>query len=436
MNEVVIFWFRRDLRLSDNAGLHAALLSGKPVLPVFIFDKNILSGLDEKHDRRVDFIFQAVQDLSEQLRSFNSGICIKYGTPDQIFSQLTVQFNIHAIYCNRDYEPYARKRDEQIEQLVTAQGIEFRSFKDQLIFEPGEILKADQTPYTVYTPYANNWKKKFTDKHVAAFSSVSNPNYFTQVPSNDIYSLEELGFFSTDLTYSKPEIPYSIIANYDKTRNFPALKGTSDLSVHLRFGTVSIRQLVSVALETNETWLGELIWREFFMGILYFFPRVTDQCFKPAYEGIRWRNNEEEFERWCSGTTGYPIVDAGMRELRSTGRMHNRVRMITASFLTKHLLIDWRWGEAWFASQLLDYDQAANNGNWQWAAGCGCDAAPYFRIFNPYEQTKKFDKGLEYCRKWIPDLNEVSYPPPVVDHSFARQRALDTYKHGIESGKS
>lgn len=435
MTEKILFWFRRDLRLTDNTGLYEALKKGLPVIPLFIFDYQILNQLESKNDRRVDFIFSALQVINKQLEKFGSSICIKAGEPLQVIKQLVESENITAVYANRDYEPYARQRDTEIQQLLHSKAINFLLFKDQVVFEPQEILKADQSPYTIYTPYSKLWKKTLTADQLIHYSSETFTNYSREIPENTVNSLSDIGFSVTDLKFTMPEIRYGILQQYHATRDFPGLEGTSGLSTDLRFGTISIRRLVKIALETNETWLGELIWREFFMMILYFFPKVTVKSFKPAYDFIQWRNNEQEFERWCSGNTGYPIVDAGMRELLATGTMHNRVRMITASFLTKHLLIDWRWGEAWFASKLLDFDLAANNGNWQWAAGCGCDAAPYFRIFNPYEQTKKFDPRLEYVGRWIPKLETASYPAPIVEHKFARQRALENYKVGLENAK-
>ncbi len=431
--EKVIFWFRRDLRLTDNAGLYAALTSGHPVIALFIFDSEILSRLEDKDDRRVDFIFQALQTLSKQLESKGSRLIIRHGKPLDVIREITELVPISAVYTNRDYEPYARSRDAAVESMLKKTGIAFQTFKDQLIFEPGEVVKPDGKPYSVYTPYAKLWKSLLNLQPPPGFPSEHENRYATDITLQSVSTLAEIGFQPSGLRFPPMEVSTEVIRTYHATRDFPAIEGTTRLSAHLRFGTVSIRKLVRIALVENETWLGELIWREFFMTILYYYPQVTGRSFKPAYDSIRWRNNEEEFERWCQGTTGYPIVDAGMRELLATGHMHNRVRMIVASFLTKHLLIDWRWGEAWFARQLLDFDLSANNGNWQWAAGCGCDAAPYFRIFNPYEQTKKFDSRLEYIGKWVPEFQQFSYPAPLVDHSMARLRALDAYKQGLEA---
>lgn len=422
---VAIFWFRRDLRLDDNTGLHHALQCGLPVLPLFIFDSDILSLLDDKHDKRVDFIHQALAPVDAKLKSMGSSLCVKAGRPIDVFEKLCAEYDIKAVFTNRDYEPYALERDSGVQTLLRNKGIDFRTFKDQIIFEHDEILKSNGEPYTVFTPYSKAWKQKLATNQHHPYPSEASRNYLqfsTRMPE-----LEEIGFFKTNLIFNPPAIDTDLILDYDKTRNFPALKGTSELSVHLRFGTVSIRRLVEIAVKTNETWLNELIWREFFKSILMHFPHVATRSFKQKYDEIQWRNNETEFACWCEGRTGYPIVDAGMRQLNETGWMHNRLRMITASFLTKHLLVDWRWGEAYFATKLLDYDLSANNGNWQWAAGCGCDAAPYFRIFNPAEQTKKFDPELKYVRRWVTDLDTFEYPQPIVEHTFARNRALNTF---------
>jgi deoxyribodipyrimidine photo-lyase len=423
--QVTVFWFRRDLRLEDNAGLYAALQTGLPVLPLFIFDTEILSQLADKHDKRVDFIHEALAAIDTQLKTIGSSLCIKYGKPVDIFEKLCTEYEIKSVFANRDYEPYALTRDSGVETLLLNKGVDFLTFKDQVIFEHDEILKSNGEPYTVFTPYSKAWKQRLDANHYRPYPSESGQNYLQF--SARFPKIEEFGFFKTNIVFSAPTIETPLISDYDKTRNFPSLKGTSELSTHLRFGTVSIRRLAAIALKTNETWLNELIWREFFKSILMHFPYVANGAFKRKFEDIPWRNNENEFARWCEGQTGYPIVDAGMRQLNETGWMHNRVRMITASFLTKHLLIDWRWGEAYFATKLLDYDLSANNGNWQWAAGCGCDAAPYFRIFNPAEQTKKFDPDLLYIRRWIPELDSFEYPQPMVEHTFARNRALNTF---------
>ncbi|WP_419870369.1 cryptochrome/photolyase family protein [Chryseobacterium sp. CT-SW4] len=425
MDKVNIFWFRRDLRLEDNTGLCHALDSGLKVIPVFIFDTEILDRLRNKSDRRVDYIHQALQRIHKELKKHNSGLYVYYGSPLEAFQKIIRDFNVNNVFCNRDYEPQAIQRDRKIADFLLDQHIQLKDFKDQVIFEKNNIVKNDLSPYTVFTPYSKKWKE-----HLENIESVTaNWTRFGHYNgASEIIPLKEIGFEKTDLKFIEPELNSDIIDSYGKYRDFPAMDHTTHLGTALRFGTVSIRKCVQYAVKHNEVWLNELIWREFFMQILYHFPNVVHQCFKKKYENIAWRNNENEFKAWCEGKTGYPIVDAGMRQLNETGLMHNRVRMITASFLTKHLLIDWRWGEAYFAEKLLDYDLAANNGNWQWAAGCGCDAAPYFRIFNPYEQTKKFDKDSQYIRKWLPeDYREE----PIVEPTKARERALNAYKHAL-----
>ena len=426
---VVIFWFRRDLRLEDNAGLHHALSSGFPVLPVFIFDSDILDQLSDKSDRRVDYFHQALSSMNEELKIQDSGLQTYYGKPLEIFKAISEEFSVKAVYCNKDYEPYAIKRDNKIKKWLHENGIEFHDYKDQVIFEKSDIVKNDGSPYTVYTPYSKKWKEQLQPDDYAFYKTPF--KNFLKFSARKIHSLESIGFRKIDLHFIKPELDQQIIDNYDQLRDFPAMDHTTHLGIALRFGTISIRRCVSFAIQHNQTWLNELIWRDFFMQILYHFSKVVTNSFKVKYDAIEWRNNEEELKRWCDGETGYPIVDAGMKQLNQTGFMHNRVRMITASFLCKHLLIDWRWGEAYFAEKLLDYDLSANNGNWQWAAGCGCDAAPYFRIFNPVLQTKKFDKNLEYIRKWNPDYEKL-LNDPVVDHEFARKRALDTYGKALK----
>ncbi len=430
---VTLFWFRRDLRLTDNAGLYHALSKHTNVLPIFIFDKAILDKLEDKADRRVEFIHNHITKLSNELKSLGSSLQIFYSTPEQVFAELQQQYRVEAVYTNEDYEPYARQRDEEIKRLVENANAPFLSFKDQVIFEKDEILKDDGKPYTVYTPFSRKWKEKLNSFYTKPYPTEKYFTNFLQVDSPfTIPSLESMGFVATGEPFPSSVPDKDIVQHYHDTRNLPATAGTTRISVHLRFGTVSIRQLVSFAKEHNQTWLSELIWREFFMTILWHFPNVVGHAFKPQYDKIQWVNNHEHFAAWCEGRTGYPIVDAGMRELNETGFMHNRVRMIVASFLTKHLLIDWRWGEAYFAKKLLDFELSANNGNWQWAAGCGCDAAPYFRVFSPQLQTEKFDPKLEYVRRWVPEFDEpFVYPKPIVDHTWARNRALEVYKRGL-----
>lgn len=427
-----IFWFRRDLRLHDNAGLYHALKDGNPVLPIFIFDRNILDELEDKNDRRVEFIHLALQDIQQQLVKMGSSLDVLYGTPPEVYNDLLNEFNIEKVFANHDYEPYAKQRDAAIEKLLKEHGTGFHTFKDQVILEKDEVLKDDGKPYTVFTPYSRKWKAVLTDFHLKPYPNMKYFGNFYKWPKHEIISLAEMGFIAAGQPFPGKEWLGQIIRNYKEQRDIPSIQGTSKLSVHLRFGTISIRVLAAEAGALNETFLNELIWRDFYHMILWHFPKVVGHAFKAEYDLIKWRNNEKEFAAWCNGQTGYPIVDAGMRELNTTGFMHNRVRMIVASFLTKHLLIDWRWGEAYFAKKLLDFDLAANNGGWQWAAGSGCDAAPYFRVFNPYLQTQKFDPELKYIRKWIPELDELTYPQPIVNHEAARKRCLEVYAAALK----
>jgi deoxyribodipyrimidine photo-lyase len=432
--QVNVFWFRRDLRLNDNTGLFHALKSGRPVLPVFIFDREILDKLEDKVDRRVEFIHAALMEMQHKLEVLGAGMYICQGKPLEVFEQLVQDFDIEKVFTNHDYDPYAIKRDQVVNELLVKHGISFQSFKDQVIFEKSEVVKDDGKPYTVFTPYSRKWKAVLESKPIQAYPSQNLLDSFTPLSNKKIPSLHDLGFKAKGQLFPSASVRTELIKKYTEQRNFPSLPGTSRLGVHLRFGTISIRELAKMAMGLNDTFLNELIWRDFYHMILSHFPQVGEgKAFKPIYDLIQWRNNETEFEQWCNGQTGYPIVDAGMRELNETGFMHNRVRMITASFLTKHLLIDWRWGEAYFAAKLLDFDLAANNGGWQWAAGSGCDAAPYFRIFNPALQTEKFDKQGLYIRKWVPDFQELTYPRPIVQHEFARKRCLETYAAVLKS---
>lgn len=432
MDKISIFWFRRDLRLKDNHGLYQALESGKKVLPIFIFDEDILDLLENKSDKRVDFIVHALQTLNSFLKSKNKGIKIFKGKPFEIYKKLTEKYEIEAVYCNEDYEPYAIKRDQEIADFLASKNINFHKFKDQVIFHKDEIVKADKKPYTVYTPYSKLWLNEFQKVDLQGFPSEKKLDNLLEIPFEEL-KIEDIGFQKTDLTFEIPEADLHIIKTYEETRNFPAVKGTTQLGVHLRFGTISVRKLTKIAKENNLTFLKELIWREFFMQILYHFPKVVNHSFKSKYDAIPWENNPEFLEKWKAGKTGFPIVDAGMRELNATGFMHNRVRMITASFLIKHLLTDWRIGEAYFAEKLMDYDLSANNGNWQWCASSGCDAAPYFRIFNPDEQQKKFDPDFKYIKKWIPEFGTKYYPKPIVEHKKAREKVLKVYKEALDN---
>ena len=431
MDKISIFWFRRDLRLHDNVALFNALKSGEKVLPIFIFDTSILDKLP-KNDARVSFIIKELRSMNEHLKSFDASIDILHGKPIEVFESLIKKYQIASVFTNQDYEPYAIRRDQEILELLKPENINFNSFKDQVIFEKNEITKKDGNPYVVYTPYSKKW--------VEAYEQINHTHYTSEDLLSQLYTqskakeltLEELGFEETNTPIKNYIFNSRIINEYEETRNFPALDNTSKLGPHLRFGTVSVRQMVSRAEEQeNKTFLKELIWREFFMQILWHFPHTHKDSFKPKYDRIVWRNNEDDFKKWCNGTTGYPMVDAGMRQLNNTGFMHNRVRMLVGSFLCKHLLIDWRWGEVYFAEKLHDYEMSSNVGNWQWVAGTGVDASPYFRIFNPTSQIKKFDKDFSYIRKWVPDFQELTYPSPMVDHKFARERCLKTYKEAL-----
>jgi deoxyribodipyrimidine photo-lyase len=426
---VNIFWFRRDLRLHDNHGLFQALRSGRPLVPIFIFDRSILDRLEDCDDRRVEFIYRSLEEMQSVLAAMGSTLDARYGRPADVFQQLMADYDIAEVYANHDYEPYARQRDEAISSLLRQGGAVLNTFKDQVIYEKSEVVKDDGLPYTVFTPYSRKWKAMQPSLDFASFDTESHFSAFHRQLLKPLPAMGEMGFERSNMVFPAKEVRDELIRQYADRRDFPAIPGTSRMSVHLRFGTISIRELATRAARLNEKYLNELIWREFYQMILWHYPRLADgKCFKPEYEDIPWRNNEEEFSRWCAGTTGYPIVDAGMRELNETGYMHNRVRMVVASFLSKHLLIDWRWGEAYFARKLLDFDLASNNGGWQWAAGCGCDAAPYFRIFNPMLQTQKFDGKHEYIRRWVPEFEELTYPRPIVDHDFARKRCLQAYK--------
>lgn len=426
-----IFWYRRDLRIYDNHALHEALKAPGTVLPIFIFDKNILEQL-ENDDSRVTFIASLLSDINAELNKHQRSLAVFFDTPENVFAQLISEQSVEAVYTNHDYEPYAIKRDKEIKEFLGSKGVGFKTFKDQVIFETNEVVKDNGQPYVVYTPYSRRWLEKFEKTGL--------PEYKIELIADKLQKhnypflgLKDIGFFESEIKPPSYNVSAARIDKYEDTRNFPAINGTSMISPYLRFGVLSIREMVSKAKNSeNITFLKELIWREFFMQILWHFPHTVNKAFKPEYDKIKWRYNEEEFEKWCKGKTGYPIVDAGMRELNTTGHMHNRVRMVVASFLCKHLLIDWRWGEAYFAKKLLDYEMSSNIGNWQWAAGSGVDAAPYFRVFNPTEQVKKFDKDLKYIRKWVPELETLSYTP-IVEHKQARERALAVYKEGLNS---
>ena len=430
---MILFWFRRDLRIGDNVGLYNALNSGKKVLPVFVFDKNILKKIP-KSDARIDFIYKNLQKMQLEFYKYGSSILVAKGNPIELIPKWCEKYKIESVYANEDYEPYARKRDLEVSEKLSDNCVKFKSFKDQVIFAPNEVLKKDGTPYKVYTPFSKLWISKLESEHIKEYSTINLLNNLHKIPLPNIPTLEEIGFIKSEIKPIEPTYSSDLIDKYDSVRNYPSINGTSRIGVHLRFGTISIRKMVSKAKKSViNTFLKELIWREFFMHILWHFPKTIHSSFKPQYDKIKWINNKNDYKRWCDGMTGFPLVDAGMRELNKTGFMHNRIRMLTGSFLCKHLLIDWRWGEAYFAEKLLDYEQSSNVGNWQWVAGCGVDAAPYFRVFNPTEQVKKFDKKHEYIRKWVPEYESPEYPEPIIDHKFARSRCLDTYKAGLKT---
>ena len=430
MQKISVFWFRRDLRLTDNTALKMALESGHPVLPIFIFDTEILGELPE-NDARVSFIHQILNSIHLKFLERKSGLRVFHSSPLEAFQTLFNEYQVHSVFVNRDYEPYARQRDAEIEAFAGSRRASFLSFKDQVVFHENDVLKPDGKPYTVFTPYSKKWLQLFAQEFRGP---VEMPGFEKLLTTETKFpTLEEIGFKNSEITVKNFNL--SQLDHYSDVRNLPSVDATSYLSPHLRFGTIGIRELISQLKPRHESFLNELIWREFFMQILFHFPKVVHENFHNKYNGIEWRNNANEFALWCEGKTGYPMVDAGMRQLNATGYMHNRVRMVVASFLCKHLLIDWRWGENYFAQKLLDFELSANNGNWQWAAGTGCDAAPYFRVFNPTEQQKKFDEKFIYIRRWIPEFDDFQYPKPMVDHKMARERALDTYKTGLLKGQ-
>ena len=425
---LAIFWFRRDLRLHDNHGLYRVLQDHNRVLPLFIFDKRILERLEDPEDPRVSFIHKTLTQCHGELERMGSGLLTFHSTPEQVFEQLAKTYNLAAVYTNEDYEPYPRKRDQRVEELLTGRGIAFHRFKDQCIFAKNEVLTGSGQPYSVFTPYKRRWLERLTQEHLASYRSEALQNHFAKITTSGVIPLAEMGFKPSPLPIPEAAIERHDLSLYDQLRDDPARDATSHLGIHLRFGTRSIREIAGEARELNQTWLSQLIWRDFYMQILWHHPRVVNRAFREKYDHIQWRDAPADFERWCAGLTGYPIVDAGMRQLAQTGYMHNRVRMITASFLCKHLLIDWRKGERYLAAKLRDYDLAANNGNWQWAAGTGCDAAPYFRVFNPWRQTERFDPEETYIRRWLPEYGSAAYPQPMVDHKAARERAIRVYK--------
>lgn len=433
MHKISIFWHRRDLRIEDNAGLYKALTTRDNVVPLFIYDDDILSRL-EQDDVRIPFIQGRIEALADAYKDLGVSMLIRKGSPVEVWRELLMDFEIEAVYTNRDYEPNAIARDKAVFELLDKHDIPFQGSKDHVIFEKNEVVKADGSPYLVFTPYSKSWLTKLNDFYLKSYPVEKyQSNFSTVLIQNHRYSLGELGFTKAEaLAIPSDDFPTEIISTYDTTRDFPAQKGTTKLSVHLRFGTISIRKLARTAQGLNDVYLKELIWRDFYQMILFHFPDCPDKAIRPEYDKIEWEHNDAHFEAWCQGKTGYPMVDAGMRELNATGYMHNRVRMVVASFLTKHLLIDWRLGERYFAEKLLDYDLAANVGGWQWAAGSGCDAAPYFRIFNPESQMQKFDPELKYIKRWVPEYGTSKYPKPIVDHKEARDRALSRYAKALK----
>lgn len=433
MEKITLFWFRRDLRIEDNCGLFHALNGKNKVLPIFIFDKEILKKLP-KQDARLEMILMSLNTIDLAMKAKKCSVGKFHGTPKAIFIELIKKWRVEKVICNEDYEPYATNRDAEIRGLLEREGVAFEMHKDQVIFAKDEIVKKDGSPYKVYTPFSRKWLERFEDNELKTYPSETLLGNLISDESLPKINLTDLGFDKSTIVEPKYSFDNKIIDEYEETRNFPSLDSTSRLGSYLRFGIVSVRFLVQkAASRSNNIFLKELIWREFFMQILWHFPHTSHKSFKPQYDRIEWLNNPTDFEKWCKGDTGYPLVDAGMRQLNQTGFMHNRVRMLVGSFLCKHLLIDWRWGEAYFAEKLLDYEMSSNIGNWQWVAGCGVDAAPYFRIFNPSEQVKKFDKELRYIQKWVPNFQEIDYPAPMVDHKKARERCLMVYKTALST---
>ena len=429
--KTAIFWHRRDIRIDDNAGLQKALIASTRVIPVFIFDSEIIDKLP-KNDARISFIHSEITELKKVYQSLGSDLIVEYGDPKLVIPKLAQEQNVDAVYTNRDYEPYARSRDAYLFTKLKELNVSFIGAKDHVVFEKEEVLKADGLPYTVFTPYSRKWKSHFQENYVASYPSENHTDSLLKFEQNEeLISLKDMGFIKSQMKFPKRSVEQQKISHYQEKRNFPSENGTTLISVHLRFGTISIRSLVNKSLKLSETYLNELIWRDFYQMILFHFPHSAENSFRKQYDLIEWEKNMENFELWCQGKTGYPMVDAGMRELNATGFMHNRVRMVVASFFTKHLLLDWRLGAAYFAEKLLDFELASNTGGWQWAAGCGCDAAPYFRIFNPTAQQHKFDKDFNYIKKWISEFATDKYPEPIVEHKFARERALHRYKKGL-----
>jgi deoxyribodipyrimidine photo-lyase len=428
----VLFWHRRDLRIDDNAGLYHALKEGE-VQPVFIFDNHILSKLPA-NDQRVIFIHQEIERIQSEYKALGSSLLICYGNPVELIPKLAIDTGSNLVYTNRDYEPYARERDKVIFDQLKRHGIDFKGAKDHVIFEKEEVVKLDGLPYTVFTPYSRKWREKLNEFYLKPYPTATYTSSLVKSQYTEIPTLASMGFEGTkSVTFPDRTVELNKVNSYHTNRDIPSIDGTTRLSLHLRFGTISIRELARMANQHNATYLNELIWRDFYQMIIFHFPHSATNSFKKQYDAIPWENNEIHFKAWCEGKTGYPLVDAGMRELNATGFMHNRVRMVVASFLTKHLLLDWRLGETYFAEKLLDFELASNSGGWQWAAGSGCDAAPYFRVFNPTSQQEKFDKNFSYIKKWVPEFGTPAYPPPIIEHKFARERAIERYKNALNT---
>ena len=469
MNQNTIIWFRRDLRLYDNAALFYALKDSNQVFPVFIFDTKILSKLKNKKDRRIEFILRSLTEIKKTLNENGSDLIVEMGDPEFLIPKLIKEYKCNSLYINRDYEKFAQDRDQTISKFLLNQKVTTFTFKDQVLFESDEILTQSNNPYTVFTPYKNNHLRRLNEQGIELYDCENHKDNFAKFTSKALPALKELGFEKTNL--EDLDLPtgtsggknllekfYKNIKSYSTNRNFPSIRGVSYLSVHNRFGTLSIRHLAKLAIEADNdgalTWLSELIWRDFYFQIIANFPQVSEKkSFKSQFENLKFENDEKKFEAWKNGLTGFPIIDAAMKQINQTGYMHNRLRMIVSSFLVKDLLIDWRWGEKYFEDNLIDFDFSANNGGWQWAASTGCDSQPYFRIFNPVLQSEKFDKDGSFIKKYIPQLTPLSvkeihqpwvyfeknrdafpiklgidYPFPIVDHKEQRDMALSMYK--------
>jgi deoxyribodipyrimidine photo-lyase len=462
-----LVWFRRDLRAEDHAALHHALRQARAVHCVFVFDTAILDALGSREDRRVEFIWHAVAELAAAIGALGGGLHVLHGEARALIPSLAARLGVDAVFASHDYEPGAIARDAAVAQTLARDGRRLVTFRDQCIFENAEILTQAGRPFTVFTPYRNAWLRALTPERLQPLPVAPHAGSLARGDGSALPTLEALGFRTTNLTQLRLPLGASgarsllqdfadRMDRYRERRDFPAVRGPSYLSAHLRFGTVSIRELVALAhgraSEGAQGWLSELIWREFYFQILWHFPHVVERSFKPEFDALAFENREDLFAAWCEARTGYPLVDAAMRQLNTTGYMHNRLRMVTASFLVKHLRVDWRWGERYFAAHLNDFDLAANNGGWQWAASTGCDAQPYFRIFNPITQSEKFDAAGRFIRQYVPELAAVpdryihapwtipplerqaarfepgrDYPAPVVDHATAREAALRMY---------